>query len=70
MQDTQLQQQPPEVLLTVKQAAACLGISTAALRNARHTKSIRIPYVQLGGRIRYAPEAIKSYVATHTVEVA
>jgi hypothetical protein len=57
-----------ESLATIPQIAARLNMSVGAFRTARSNKTIRIPYIKVGGRIRYAPGAVDAYLAEHTVE--
>lgn len=69
MQDTKKQTPTDsERLATIPQIAARLNMSVGAFRTARSNKSIRIPYVKVGGRIRYSPVAVDAYIAEHTVE--
>ncbi|UTW46764.1 AlpA family transcriptional regulator [Bacterioplanoides sp. SCSIO 12839] len=51
-------------LLTTKQAAEFLGVSSAFLNRDR-CEAARIPFVQLGARaIRYRPEDLEAFVAS------
>jgi len=49
-------------LLTTKQAAALLGMSTAFLERDRWAGA-RIPFIKIGSRaVRYRPEDLRQYV--------
>ncbi len=49
-----------EKLLSERQAAALLGISTRHLFGLR--KRGEVPYVRLGGRVLYSPEALQRWI--------
>src|ERR1700758_3146729 len=62
---------PPTVetlprLLTEKQAADALGVSTSTLR--RESKQKRIGYIMIAGRRRYLERHLTSYVSAREVE--
>ncbi len=50
-------------LLTTEQVANWLGFHPASLRNSRHKKSLGIPFVRIGGAIRYRPEDVEAFIA-------
>ena len=64
-------QNQPVGLLTEKQAAAYLGLSSGTLRVSRCTGPmdgrIFIPYVKMGRSVRYDFEVLKRYLEEHTI---
>lgn len=52
-------------LLSVKQAAAYLGLSTQTLYN--RTSQRRIDYVKLGGRVLFRPSDLEKMIEAGTV---
>lgn len=55
----------PRLLLTESEAAATIGLTPRFLQNRRH-RGDGPPYVQISSRcIRYEPEALRAWAATH-----
>ena len=54
-------------LLTSKQAAQYLNISTRTLANWRSVGRPHLEYTRVGRTIRYYKSALDSYIAKHTV---
>lgn len=54
-------------LLTTKEAATFLGVTETTLRRWRSEGVVKVPYVKIGGRVRYSLPALESYVKAHTV---
>lgn len=52
-----------EKLMNEFEASECLGVSLSFLRKDR-TQGRRIPFIKLGSRILYSPEALRQYVAS------
>jgi len=52
-------------LLTTKEVAALLGLNPTTLRIARSNKSLPLPFVRIGGAIRYVPADVEAYIAQH-----
>lgn len=52
-------------LLTTAQAAALLNLHPVSLRTARSKKKLNLPYVRVGGAIRYRREDIEAFIATN-----
>jgi excisionase family DNA binding protein len=52
-------------LLSVKEAAAYLGLATGTLRNWLSAR--RVPFVKLGGATRISRAALDTLIADHTV---
>ncbi len=60
-------QQPitaPDSLLSPLQAAQQLGISPLTLANWRATKRYPLPYIKVGGRVRYARSDLDAFLAS------
>ena len=55
-----------EPLWTTRQVAAYLAVSEATIRSWQH--SHRIPFVKVGGSIRYVPVAIRNLIRECEVE--
>jgi len=59
-----------EQLLTDTEAAKFLGISVTILRRDRCQSSLRpklnIPYIKIGGSIRYSPSQLRTWIKSHT----
>lgn len=49
-------------LFTTAQAADYLGIKANSLITWRSTKAVRIPYVKIGGCVRYRKADLDSYI--------
>jgi hypothetical protein len=52
-------------LLTTDQLATQFGIHPVTLRTARKNKSLGIPYIRIGGSIRYRPEDVVAFLDSH-----
>lgn len=52
-------------LLTTQETAAILRIHPVTLRRARCERSIAIPYIKVGGAIRYRREDVDAYLDQH-----
>lgn len=65
--------QHPEIespeLLTESEAAALLTLKPQTLANWRSTKRQALPYVQLGGAIRYRKSDIRQFIEERIVAV-
>lgn len=59
-----------ETLLTEQELAEYLKISPGTLRNSRSTGREHIPYVRVGGSIRYRVEDVTEYLAKQVVSNA
>ena len=53
-------------LLTEKELAERLNVSAQKLRQDRSCKK-GLPYIKIGGSVRYAPEQVQKYLAEHTI---
>lgn len=53
--------------LTTEQAADYLGIKPITLRTWRCNKRYTIPFIKVGGRIRYRKEDLDAWLASRTV---
>lgn len=56
---------PIEGLLTIPDVAAILKISTATVRRLQQQR--KLPFVKIGGSIRFERSDVTSYVATRRV---
>lgn len=54
---------PPSMLLTAREAAAFLRISERKLWSL--TKAHEIRCVRIGRAVRYSPDDVEAYIATH-----
>ncbi len=52
-------------LLDTPQAARTLKVAEATLRSARSRKSLDLPFIRVGGAIRYRLEDIEAFIARH-----
>lgn len=52
-------------LLTTDQLAAQLGFHPVTLRTARIKKTLGIPYIRIGGSIRYRLEDVVAFLESH-----
>lgn len=50
-------------LLTTQEAAARLGLHPTTLRIARSRKSLDLPFIRIGGAIRYRMEDVEAFIA-------
>ena len=51
------------LLLTTKEVAALLGLHPTTLRIARSKHSLNLPFVRIGGAIRYLLADVEAYLA-------
>ena len=56
-------------LLKPKEAAELLGISEKTLRKDRSLHHLKIPFLRIGGRIRYPLSALPEWINTRMVHV-
>ncbi len=56
----------PNLIDTV-QAARLLGVSRSWLEHARSRDALRIPYIRLGGSVRYDPTALRAWALARMV---
>lgn len=56
-----------EGLIDTKAAAVLLGLSKSALEHDRISPTMRIPYVRLGGAVRYDPAALLAWARSRMV---
>ena len=56
-----------EGLIDTKAAAVLLGLSKSALEHDRISPTMRIPYVRLGGSVRYDPQAVLAWARSRMV---
>lgn len=64
MQNIPMQASAPTKLLTVKQAAALLGIGTSRMYEMlRRTDHLRIPHIRIGTGYRIPPKALQDWIA-------
>lgn len=57
-------------LLTPTEAAAILGVSVGTLQVWRCTKRYPLPFVKIGRKAMYQPEAIQAFIERRTVTPA
>lgn len=55
-------------LLTPAQAARILGVTEKTLRNWR-SQRIHLPYIHIGGRVRYRRADLKAWIDRNTTTV-
>lgn len=53
-------------LLTPKEAATLLGMHPTTLANWRVRGTSKLPFVRIGGRIRYSLKAIEQFIEQNT----
>lgn len=58
---------PSGALLTSKEAASALSTPEATLNLWRHRKTVSIPYVKIGGNVRYRAGDLVEYIKKQTV---
>jgi len=56
-------------LLTPQEAAAFLGLSVATLNTWRCTKRYNLPFVKIGGSVRYMEADLQKFVERRTVRI-
>lgn len=61
---------PPSTLLTSKQAAEALSTPQATLSLWRHRKNVAIPYIKIGGNVRYRASDLLEFIKSATVAAA
>lgn len=54
-------------LIDTPQAARLLGVSRSWLEHARSRDTLRIPYIRLGGSVRYDPAALLAWARARMV---
>ena len=54
-------------LIDTREAARLLGLSKSALEHDRLAPRMRIPYLRLGGAVRYDPAALMAWARSHMV---
>lgn len=52
-------------LISIGDAAVLLGLSRSTLY--KYVEAERIPHVKIGGRIRFEPDAIESWIAARRI---
>lgn len=52
-------------LLTTHQTAEVLGVSEIFLRASRCKKSLDLPFIRVGGSIRYRREDVEAFIERH-----
>ncbi len=57
-------------LLTRREAAAYLGISTSTLANWACTKKYSIPYFRVGRSVRYRKNILDEFIQNNAVDIA
>ncbi|AOJ87150.1 hypothetical protein WS87_10930 [Burkholderia sp. MSMB0856] len=55
-------------VLTTDQAAVYLGIAPRTLEQWRSNRHQRIPFVKIGGRVRYRLKDLDAWIASRVVE--
>jgi excisionase family DNA binding protein len=55
-------------LLDTKQAAQTLNVHDQTLRNKRSKGTLDLPFIRIGGTIRYRREDIEAFIARHREE--
>jgi len=58
------------ILLNPNQAAKLLGIKKETLAVWRATKKVQIPYVKIGGAVRYTRSALLDHISENTFQSA
>lgn len=56
-------------LLTESEVAEAHGIAVGTLRNWRSNGSVDLPFVRVGGSIRYNPDDVREFIKRNTVTV-
>lgn len=54
---------PPSTFITEKDVAIILGIQHKTLTTWRHTRAVDIPYLKLGGAVRYQVGDIRQFIS-------
>ena len=54
-------------LLTTEQAAEWLGVTEGTLKVWRCQKRYSIPFIKVGGRVRYNPQDLENWLASRKV---
>ena len=57
-----------EPLLTPAETAELLGVTVGTLQVWRTTKRYPLPYVKMGRRVMYEPEAVRQFRSIRTVK--
>lgn len=66
--DAKTQQSQSQTLLTTRQAANYLGIKANSLITWRCTKAVRLPYVKIGGCVRYHKSELDEFIEDNSYE--
>jgi excisionase family DNA binding protein len=66
MRNSSIQEHGISPLLDTKQAAQALNVDDQTLRNKRSKGTLDLPFVRVGGAIRYRLEDIKAFIARHS----
>lgn len=61
-------QSEPHAMLTTEEAADYLGMTSTTLNAWRCSKAIRLPYVKMGGAVRYRKSELEKFIEAHTYE--
>ncbi len=56
-----------KTLLNSKQVADALGIKEETLQIWRSTKRYNLPYIKIGGRVRYTVEDVEKFIHERTI---
>jgi excisionase family DNA binding protein len=56
-------------LLSASQTAEALGISVGTLQNWRHSGRYPLPYVKIGGLVKYRLSAVEDFAESRTVQI-
>lgn len=57
-------------LMPEQQAADFIGVTRKTLENDRRTKSLGIPYIKLGTKVRYSAADLLAYIEANRVRPA
>ncbi len=53
-------------LISEETAAQALGVSEKTLQNWRHSKRVALPFIKLGGTVRYRGSDLESFIRRQT----
>jgi hypothetical protein len=53
---------PPSSFLTEREVASVLGIQHKTLTTWRHTRAVDIPFLKLGGAVRYRVGDVRNFI--------
>lgn len=57
----------PEKLLSEAETADILGVKTGTLQVWRSTGRYDLPYVKVGGKVRYPPPGLRAFIKRRTM---